>query len=212
MQSSRRRQFASCRLSSGLFVALMAIPGARLFGQSATPASRAARNAVQAAAGNPAAASTAKPAGKTALPDAGAKAQGAASSREAAGTGAGVAKTSSEGLRDPFRSPDGLERSGPGAKVSAPKPRPPGIRGLLVSQLRLQGIVQEEASRTMIAVVTNATNLSYFLRENERLYDGVVNKITPTAVYFRQDGPDPSGGAKSREVVLRVEQANGNSQ
>jgi hypothetical protein len=39
----------------------------------------------------------------------------------------------------------------------------------------------------MIAVVTNYTKRAYFLRENDTVYNGIVSRITPDAVYFKEN-------------------------
>jgi hypothetical protein len=115
------------------------------------------------------------------------------------------------GLRDPFQPPEPPHRADASAKPEDTGPRPPGIRGLMISQLRLQGVIQETKTRLMIAMVTGGSNLAYFLRENDRLYDGVVSRITPDALYLRQTAPGSSGGAKSGEIVLRLEPGKGES-
>jgi hypothetical protein len=56
----------------------------------------------------------------------------------------------------------------------------------------------------MIAVVDNSTNRAYFLRENDAVYDGVVSKITPDSVSFRQNYLEPGGSSSVREVVKRL--------
>ena len=106
------------------------------------------------------------------------------------------------GKRDPFKVP-------PPPNVGADRndvhgPLPPGVRGLVIGQLRLKGIVREDASNTMIAVVTNRTNLAYFLHVHEDLYNGVVSRITPNAIYFQQKGLNPYGRVDAREVVLKL--------
>lgn len=103
-------------------------------------------------------------------------------------------------LRDPFRAPQ-EEKPGP-AHPAAAKPRPPGVHGLLVDQLRLQGIVREEVTHRMIAMVAGQSNLSYFLREGDHLYDGEVSRITPDALYIRRTGHAPA--AVPTEIALRI--------
>ena len=61
----------------------------------------------------------------------------------------------------------------------------------------------------MIAVVTNYTHRAYFLRENDTLYNGVVSKITPDAVYFRENHLDQDGRVTTSEVVKRLGPAAG---
>lgn len=103
-------------------------------------------------------------------------------------------------LRDPFRAP---EEPKPGLVDHGPvKPRPPGIGGLLVDQVRLQGIVREEVTHHMVAMVASRSNLSYFLREGDRLYDGQVIRITSDGLYIRRTEPASRAGA--REIALRL--------
>lgn len=106
------------------------------------------------------------------------------------------------GRRDPFKLPP-PPHQGAGRTVVR-GPRPPGKKGLIISQLKLDGIVNEKATHTMIAVVTGRTDLAYFLRKNDVLYDGVVTRITPDSVYFRENYLDQSGRLHTKEVVKRL--------
>jgi hypothetical protein len=71
--------------------------------------------------------------------------------------------------------------------------------------LHLEGIVKQEATGGMIAVVTGDTHLAYFLRENDELYDGMVTRITPGALYLREKLPEAGREVKWRDVVLKLE-------
>ena len=112
------------------------------------------------------------------------------------------------GKRDPFKVPDAAGGSKGGAEgilESAPGGiLPPGIRGLLISQLKLEGVVREQSANKMIAVVTNDRKLAYFLHENDSVYNGVVSKITPDSVYFKENVLDANGRVTTREVVKRL--------
>ena len=113
--------------------------------------------------------------------------------------------------RDPFKlpvyAPPTPGQAGEGELVTGPLP--PGKRGLLISQLRLEGIVRLDTSSQMIAVVTNFTKRAYFVRENDAVYNGVVSKITPDSVSFRENYLDPNGRVATREVVRRLGPAPG---
>jgi hypothetical protein len=61
----------------------------------------------------------------------------------------------------------------------------------------------------MIAVVTNATNRAYFLHENDAVFNGVVTRISPDAIYFKENTLDANGRLATREVVRRLGQAAG---
>jgi hypothetical protein len=119
----------------------------------------------------------------------------------------GESQAAQAGRRDPFKIPaPPSSEAGPGGITG---PLPPGKRGLVIGQLRLQGIVREDKTNTMIAVVTNATKRAYFLRENDQLYNGVVSKITPDSVYFTENTLQGSGHVVSHEVVKKLGSAPG---
>lgn len=106
------------------------------------------------------------------------------------------------GKRDPFKLPPPPKIGGGPGGVHGPLP--PGVRGLVIGQLSLKGIVREDASHTMIAVVMNGTNLAYFLHVHQEVYNGVVTKITPDAIYFLEKSPGAGGRSEAREVVLKL--------
>ena len=106
------------------------------------------------------------------------------------------------GKRDPFKVPLPPQAGGGGDEIEGPLP--PGARGLVIGRLRLKGIVREEDSNTLIAVVANRANLAYFLHIHEDVYDGVVSRITPNAIYFQKKSLDSSGRMIAREVVLKL--------
>jgi len=113
------------------------------------------------------------------------------------------------GRRDPFRPP---ATPTPGSYMVAGEVAsalPAGARGLIISDLRVAGIVHEETENSMIAVVTNRTRRAYFLRVNDTVHNGVVSKITPEAVYFKENTLDSSGRVATREVELKLGSAPG---
>ena len=100
--------------------------------------------------------------------------------------------------RDPFQPLISREASG----KTVPENLPPGPGGLVISTLRVDGIVR--APSGMIAVVTNPQNRVYFIREGANLYDGTVERITLDGVMFRERGKDPFGKAIDRQVMKRL--------
>jgi Tfp pilus assembly protein PilP len=114
--------------------------------------------------------------------------------------------SSSGGRRDPFLIP--MPPKGGAGAVEAMNegggPLPPGKRGLLIGQLKLEGVVRQSGDKPMIAVVTNSTNRAYFLRENDEVYNGVVSKITPDSIYFTETVRDATGQMSSRQVIKRL--------
>jgi Tfp pilus assembly protein PilP len=100
--------------------------------------------------------------------------------------------------RDPFQPLISKSDIGKGVQDNLP----PGPGGLVVSTLRLEGIVR--APSGMIAVIANPQQRVYFVREGAALYDGTVEKITLDSVTFRERGKDPFGKSVDRPVVKRL--------
>jgi hypothetical protein len=119
------------------------------------------------------------------------------------------------GKRDPFKLPEvatakpGAENTTNSASGGPGGALPAGIRGLVIPHLVLQGVVREQTSNKMIAVVTNETKRAYFLHENDALYDGVVSKITPDTVSFKENVLDPDGRVTTHEVIKKLGAASG---
>jgi len=97
--------------------------------------------------------------------------------------------------RDPFQP---LVSKADGTRA-IPENLPPGPGGVMISTLRLEGLVS--APSGMIAVISTPRQNVYFLREGQRLYDGVVEKIALDRVTFRQRGQDPFGKPVDQQVT-----------
>ncbi|MBI4459192.1 MAG: hypothetical protein HY648_03910 [Acidobacteria bacterium] len=104
----------------------------------------------------------------------------------------------SAGRRDPFR-PIVVKRT-----EEIPARLPPGVRGLVIAQIQVQGIVRG-INNDWIAVVDNNTNRAYFLRQKDEVWNGVVSRITEDSVVFEERVTDASGRTQTREVVKRLE-------
>jgi hypothetical protein len=78
----------------------------------------------------------------------------------------------------------------------------PGKKCLIVDQVLLRGVVRSQGEA--IAVVSSSANKTYFLRENDPVYNGVVVKITPDSIVFRESVTDRLGKTVQREVVKKV--------
>jgi hypothetical protein len=128
-------------------------------------------------------------------------AAGAAQGKEGA---AGTEQTAAPGgaRRDPFLSLLAMRKTGP--------PLPPGKAGLVIAQIRVDGIVKSQTG--MIAVVSNPQQRVYFVREGDRLYDGEVEKISLEGVIFRESSKDAFGKPVEREVSKRLYSSAGEQQ
>jgi hypothetical protein len=99
------------------------------------------------------------------------------------------------GRRDPFLSPV-VNHSMGGSGCST------GKRCLAVDQIALTGIVKADGG--MIAVVINAMNKAYFLRENDPVFNGYVVKITGDSIVFKETLQDKLGKSFTREVTKKI--------
>jgi hypothetical protein len=98
-----------------------------------------------------------------------------------------------EGRRDPFQS---LQSRGGGPPPSAT--RPANLSGVLIAELSLKGIVINQG--VLVGIVQAPDRKTYFVRSNDRLFDGVVKEVLPDAVLFAQDVNDPLSTVKQRDV------------
>lgn len=105
--------------------------------------------------------------------------------------------------RDPFSPLVHVTQPGGGI----PEHLPPGKAGLIVSTLRLDGLVR--GPNGMIAVVSNPQQRTYFLREGDKLYDGRVEKISLESVAFHEVGKDAFGKPVERQVIKKLYPSSG---
>ena len=108
-------------------------------------------------------------------------------------------KYEAKGRRDPFRS---LDVSDTILVSAAPRVRPPGLKGQLVSEINLAGIVKSK--KDYMAMATGYRGKTYFLHSNDELYDGKVIEIKSDAVIFSQTLTDGQGRKLSQRVLKRL--------
>ncbi len=101
------------------------------------------------------------------------------------------------GRRDPFRSL--LARQ---AKEELGQ-RPPGLRGMGVEEIKLQGILK--LPEGYVAMIQGTDNTSYLIRPGTVLYDGNVESIEPGKVVFRMQVADPKSLKPYREVIRTLQ-------
>jgi hypothetical protein len=108
-------------------------------------------------------------------------------------------KYEAKGRRDPFRS---LDVSATIQASTAPTVRAPGLKGQLVSEINLAGIVKSK--NQYMAMATGYRGKTYFLQPNDDLYDGKVIEIKSDAVIFSQTLTDSQGKKLSQRVVKKL--------
>ena len=99
------------------------------------------------------------------------------------------------GRRDPFISPV-VNMGAVGSGCSS------GKRCLAIDQIALRGVVKSENG--MIAVVVNATEKAYFLRENDPVFNGYVIKITGDSIVFKETVHDKLGKSLTRDITKTI--------
>ena len=100
-------------------------------------------------------------------------------------------------LRDPFRSL--LARQ---AKEELGV-RPPGLRGMGIEEIRLEGILK--IPEGFVAMIQGTDNMSYLIRPGTVLFDGTVESIEMGKVVFRMQVADPKSLKPYREVVRTLQ-------
>ena len=99
------------------------------------------------------------------------------------------------GRRDPFVSPV-VNLGAVGSGCSS------GKRCLAIDQIALKGVVRSETG--MIAVVVNAMDKAYFLRENDPVFNGYVTKITGDSIVFKETFKDKLGKPLTRDITKTI--------
>jgi hypothetical protein len=106
------------------------------------------------------------------------------------------------GRRDPF-----ISLVGRGVEPSGQVVRPPGLAGLLISEVMVKGVVRDRTG--FIVMLRAPDNKTYTVRVGAKLLDGSVKSISQDKVIFSQDVNDPLSLVKQREVPKPVRQGEG---
>ena len=182
-------------MASGMAMAQTAPPSQQVAPDSKPAAAKPALTKAKPAAAPEKPVAASPMAQKAAMPHAMAKAKPAATKvKKAAMPTTTTAKAPAK--RDPFTSPI-REQATAGPACTT------GKKCLAINSIVLRGIVKSQAG--MIAVVeSSARRISYFLRENDPVFNGYVVKITGDTVVFRENVMDRLGKQTSRDVVMKV--------
>lgn len=119
--------------------------------------------------------------------------------QEKAGEEAAESTPSQRGRRDPF---EPLVRRAGGPGQGSPRVLPAGIAGVEVATMKVDGVVKSPSG--MIAVISTPQGRVYFVREGQRLYDGVVERISLDGMVLRERGQDAFGKPVDRLVTKRL--------
>jgi Tfp pilus assembly protein PilP len=97
------------------------------------------------------------------------------------------------GRRDPFVSL--LSRGETRSPVGG---RPLGVKGLLISELSVRGVLRTNGK--LLAIVQAPDHKNYTVHPGDALYDGNVKVVATDAVIFLQRVDDPLSPVKQREI------------
>jgi hypothetical protein len=109
-------------------------------------------------------------------------------------------RISSGGRRDPFVSP--IRTVTPTVVPTGPNCST-GKRCLAINELVVQGTAKDTDGR-MMAIVASSAHRAYFLRENDQVFNGTVQKITSDSVIFRESYVDNLGRQNTHEIVKKI--------
>jgi len=84
----------------------------------------------------------------------------------------------------------------------SPGQRPPGIPGIAIDDVTLQGIWKTRAG--YVAQIRGTDNKSHLLRAGDQLFDGEVLRIGPNEVVFRQNLNDPQSVKPFRDLTKQL--------
>ncbi len=113
-------------------------------------------------------------------------------------------KYDSQGKRDPFV-PLRTAVKEVVAAPAAPPPldqRPPGLPGLLISEVTVAGTAGSERER--LVILKGIDKATYLARAGSKLYDGALVSITDQEVIFTRETTDVRGKKKTTKVVKRL--------
>jgi hypothetical protein len=109
---------------------------------------------------------------------------------------------SARARRDPFVNP--VPKPKAAAVAAPPSTRPPGLKGVLVNEAQVTGVVtSKEPSMNVVIISAPGAKAPYFARIGDQLYDAVVKSIKFDTVTFAVTaaGTDPKA---PREIVRKV--------
>jgi len=108
--------------------------------------------------------------------------------------------------RDPFISLMKKEEKSDAAEMVLPPPlesRPPGLAGLLISEVTVSGMATG-AAREMV-ILRGIDESTYFASEGTKLFDGYLEKVTGDQVMFKREQVDTRGKKRVSSVVKRIQ-------
>ena len=105
------------------------------------------------------------------------------------------------GRRDPFVNPVPKPVR---AESDIPKDRPRGLKGVLLSEAQINGIVWSKDADMIRVVLAAPGGKTYFAHKGDYLFDASIKEIQREGVVFVTQSKNPDGKIMTREVVRKV--------
>jgi Tfp pilus assembly protein PilP len=113
------------------------------------------------------------------------------------------------GRRDPFVNPVPKPERAGADETPVPVVRPDGLPGVLVSEVKLSGIVHS-SDKTMNKAMLVVGRNTYFAKKGDHLFDGVIKEIRPNEVVFSMVSATTRRPI-NRDTVVRTGASSGTS-
>jgi hypothetical protein len=107
------------------------------------------------------------------------------------------------GRRDPFVNPLPKPVVKPDAPTAAAV-RPPGLKGVLVEETEVIGIVVSREPSMNVVTIQAPGGKRYFARVGDALYDAVLRRIKEDSVTFALTAPGVDHRTAGREIVRKL--------
>lgn len=113
-------------------------------------------------------------------------------------------KYNSRGKRDPFLDLEAARKE-QAPKVLEPPPlteRPPGLSGLLISEVSVAGSASNSAVK--LVILKGIDDFTYFAQVGTKLFDGHLEGISGDKVIFVREVVDTRGKKRTTKVIKKV--------
>ena len=105
------------------------------------------------------------------------------------------------GRRDPFVNP--IPKPVP-EEPPVPVIRPPGLKGVLLNEANVIGIVTSKEPTMNVAIIAAPGGRTYFATRRDTLFDALIKEIQVDSVVFTLKPPGQAADAPPRDIVRKV--------
>jgi len=110
-----------------------------------------------------------------------------------------------KGRRDPFINPVPKPVASEDDKPVVPAVRPPGLKGVLVNEVNITGVVSAKDPSQNVAVISAPGGKRYFAHRGDALFDAIIKEIRSDGVVFVLSSASRAN-TPPREIERKVRQ------